>query len=205
MKSSCSDGVGFEASSLPVSGWSSGVFDSLRDSAGAEIAEAAFVLPVLFLFLMSIFWFGRAFSISGSINHAAREGARIAAFPACASCGTACLWPGSALPCDKTVTDTVNSALIAAHVDPTQAKPFSPNPAPVPCPGAVPQGVCVFATGTAPSAEINICRNVVLNQGNQSPPVCGVIVNFQYPYQFVRPFSNQSVVLKAAAEMRGED
>ncbi len=205
MRSPSLAGAGFAASPSLAGKSSSGICPLLRDSAGTEIAEAAFVLPVLFLFLLSIFWFGRAFSMSGSINHAAREGARTAAVPACASCGTTCLWPGSTLPCDQTVTDAVNSALIAAHVDPTQAKPYSPNPAPVPCPGTVPQGVCVIATGTAPSAEINICRNVVLNQGNQSPPVCGVIVNFQYPFQLVRPLSNQSVVLKAAVEMRGED
>jgi len=180
----------------------------LRGSAGAEIVEAAVVLPVLFLLLFSIFWFGRAFSISGSINHAAREGARIAAVPACASCSptpTTCLWPGSALPCDQAVVDTVNNALIAAHVDSTIARPYSPNPAPQACPGAVPAGVCVLAGGTAPTHEINICRNVVLNQGSTSPPVCGVIVSFQYAYPLTRPFSSQTIDLKAQVEMRGED
>ncbi len=205
MRSPSSAGAGFTPSPS-LANKVSGAFDLLRDSAGAEIAEAAFVLPVLFLFLLSIFWFGRAFSISGSINHAAREGARVAAVPACGSCSPApgTVWSGSALPGDKSVVDAVNAALIAAHVDPTNAQPYSPNPAPVACEGVVPQGVCVTATGTAPSAEINICRNVVLNQGNQSPPVCGVIVNFQYPYQLVRPFSKQAVVLKAEVEMQGE-
>src|SRR6266536_5332994 len=206
MRSPSLAGAGFAASPSLAGKSSSGICPLLRDSAGTEIAEAAFVLPVLFLFLLSIFWFGRAFSMSGSINHAAREGARVAAVPACGSCSPApgTVWSGSALPGDKSVVDAVNAALIAAHVDPTNAQPYSPNPAPVACEGVVPQGVCVTATGTAPSAEINICRNVVLNQGNQSPPVCGVIVNFQYPYQLVRPFSKQAVVLKAEVEMQGE-
>jgi hypothetical protein len=185
-------------------------FARLEGNAGAEIVEAALVLPVLFLLLFSIFWFGRAFSISGSINHAAREGARVAAVPACASCSptpATCLWPGSMLPCDQTVVDTVNNALIAAHVDSAIARPYSPNPAPQACPGAVPQGVCVVAGGTAPTHEINICRNVVLNGSTSppSPPVCGVIVSFQYAYPLTRPFSSQTIDLKAQVEMRGED
>ena len=207
MNSASSTGAGRGAGSSPALECS-GRFTCLRGSAGAEIVEAAVVLPVLFLLLFSIFWFGRAFSTSGSINHAAREGARIAAVPACASCSptpTTCLWPGSALPCDQAVVDTVNNALIAAHVDSTIARPYSPNPAPQACPGAVPAGVCVLAGGTAPTHEINICRNVVLNQGSTSPPVCGVIVSFQYAYPLTRPFSSQTIDLKAQVEMRGED
>jgi len=184
---------------------SSTLFARLQDSAGAEIAEAAFVLPVLFLFLLSIFWFGHAFSVSGSINHAAREGARVAAVPICATCDSECLWTGSSLPCDKAVVDAVNSALIAAHVDPTKAKSYSPIPAPVACKNTVPQGSCAIATGTAPSAEIKICRNVMLNQGSNLRPVCGVVITFHYPYPLVRPFSSQTVDLKAQVEMQAED
>jgi hypothetical protein len=207
MNSASSTGTGCGAGASP-SIECSGRFACLRENAAAEIVEAALVLPVLFLLLFSIFWFGRAFSISGSINHAAREGARIAAVPACASCSptlTTCLWPASTLPCDQAVVDTVNNALIAAHVDSTIARPYSPNPAPQACPGAVPAGVCILAGGTAPTHEINICRNVVLNQGSTSPPVCGVIVSFEYAYPLTRPFSSQTIDLKAQVEMRGED
>jgi len=46
------------------------------ETTGAEIAEAAAVLPLMFMILLGIFWFGQAFSIYGAINRAAQEGAR---------------------------------------------------------------------------------------------------------------------------------
>ena len=42
---------------------------------GSEIAEAALVLPIFFLIMLGIYWFGRAFNTYATINHAAREGA----------------------------------------------------------------------------------------------------------------------------------
>ena len=39
-----------------------------RETCGAEIAEAAAVLPLMFLILLGIFWFGQAFSIYGTID-----------------------------------------------------------------------------------------------------------------------------------------
>src|SRR6266567_4015279 len=171
---------------------------------GSEIAEAAVVLPVLFLLLFSIYWFGRAFSIYSTINHADRDGARTAAVPACASCSVGCTWQGSNLPCDTPVVDAVNDALIAAHLDPTQAQPFVPSPPPTACPGAVPAGACA----TSASGGFTICRNVALDQNSSAPQVCGVIVSFQYPYQLALPFSslhNQQILLKAEVEMQGEE
>src|SRR6266568_5521060 len=53
---------------------------------GAEIAEAAAVLPLMFMMLLGIFWFGQAFSIYGAITRAAQEGARAGAVQECATC-----------------------------------------------------------------------------------------------------------------------
>ena len=171
----------------------------------AEIAEAAVILPALFMLLLSIYWFGRAYMIYGAINHAARAGAQTAAVPAgCANCGASGTWAGSTLPDDATVVQSVNSSLLAAHLDPSQAVPSTPNPVPQPCPGAEPEGICSQASG----GRFTICRNMQLNQGVSSPPVCGVIISFQYPYQFVLPFTslnNQKIQLKAQVEMRAED
>ena len=64
-----------------------------RDTSGAEIAEAAIVLPLVFMLLLGIYWFGRAYNIYATITHAAREGARAATAPACALCGNAALTP----------------------------------------------------------------------------------------------------------------
>ena len=173
----------------------------LSSEQGSEVAEAAVVLPILFLVLFSVYWFGQAFNTYGTINHAARQGARTAAVPGCASCGASCNWMGTNLPCDAQVADAVGDALVAAHLDPTQAQPLVPSPPPAPCPGAVPPGVCTTASG------LYICRNVALDPSSGSPQVCGVIVSFQYPYQLSLPFSSlgsQPILLNGVAEMQGE-
>jgi len=175
-----------------------------RGERGSEIAEAAVVLPALFLLLFSIYWFGHAFSTYGTINHAAREGARAAAVPGCANCDSTCTWLTSKLPCDTQVAAAVDNALIAGHLKPELAQPYVPSPAPIPCPGAVPAGVC----STASSGQFTICRNVALDQNSSAPDICGVIVSFKYPYQLSLPFSslnNQQILLKAEVEMQGEN
>ena len=43
-----------------------------RDSCGTEIAETAVVLPLVFMLLLGIMWFGRAFNIYSTLNRAAR-------------------------------------------------------------------------------------------------------------------------------------
>ncbi len=182
--------------------------NSLHESRGSEIAEAAVVLPVLFMLLMAIFWFGRAFNVYGTINHAAREGARTAAVPACANCSGGSTWSGTSLPGDAPVVDAVNVALNAAHIDPTRTSAFTPTPVPASCPTAIVPGSCATATGTPPSGTITICRNVLLDPNSKSPAVCGVIVSFQYPYQQVLPSiftSKQQIFLKAQVEMKAED
>ena len=60
---------------------------SARDTRGAEIAEAAIVLPLVFMLLLGIYWFGRAYNIYATITHAAREGARAATAPTSATFG----------------------------------------------------------------------------------------------------------------------
>src|SRR5579871_737866 len=58
----------------------------LRSTGGAEIAETAAVLPVLFTILLAIFFFGRAYNIYGTLTQAAQQGARAAVAPDCATC-----------------------------------------------------------------------------------------------------------------------
>ena len=48
-----------------------------RDTRASEIAEFAMVVPLLFMFLIAIFWFGQAFRIYGTITHAARGFVRL--------------------------------------------------------------------------------------------------------------------------------
>jgi hypothetical protein len=175
----------------------------LRADYAAELAEAAVILPALFMLLFAIYWFGRAYMIYGAINHAARQGVQTASVPiGCANCGLTGTWGSTGLPDDDDVIQAVNNSLLAANLDPNQAKPFTPSPMPNPCP--VPKGICQTAKG----GNFTICRNMQLNQGLTSPPVCGEIISFQYPYQLVLPFSslsNQKFLLKAQVEARSED
>src|SRR4029077_21274942 len=98
------------------SGWWS---RPLRDAAGAEIAEAAVVLPLLFMLLFGIMWFARAFNIYSTVNRAAREGAMAAAANNCTTCGNA---RQSVVNIQNNV---VNPILTAAHLDPGQVQNFN--------------------------------------------------------------------------------
>jgi hypothetical protein len=188
--------------------------ERIREAIGNEIAEAALILPMLFMLLFSIYWFGRAFSIHSTINHAAREGARTAATPTCANCSSTSTWQNSALPDDSTVVGAVDDLLCAAHVDPGQVQPYQASSTPG-CLDAIPTGTCVQvstavkgrACPSAGGGEITICRNVALNPAS-SAPACGVVVSFQYPYQFplpLLPVSKQKILLKAQGEMGVEE
>jgi Flp pilus assembly protein TadG len=89
-----------------------------QDTTGAEIAEAAFVLPLVFMLLLGILWFGRAFHIYSTVNRAAREAAEAAATPTCATCG-------NTFRDEATIqTSVVNPILNAAHLDPAQVQNF---------------------------------------------------------------------------------
>jgi hypothetical protein len=90
-----------------------------RDTSGAEIAEAAVVLPLLFMLLFGIMWFARAFNIYTTINRAARQGALAAAANNCATCGNT---RQSAV---NIQTNVVNPILTASHLDPGQVQNFT--------------------------------------------------------------------------------
>ena len=90
---------------------------------GSEIAEAALVLPIFFMIMLGIYWFGRAFNVYATINHAAREGARAAAAPTCATCAgpvnpTFCSTGISCQPTPDQVAGLVKQALQASSLDP---------------------------------------------------------------------------------------
>ena len=86
----------------------------VRDTRGAEIAEAAAVLPLLVMLIFGILWFGRAFSIYTTLTRAAREAASAAATHTCGTCGNAVQSDAAIL--GNVVIPILNSA----HLDPTQ-------------------------------------------------------------------------------------
>jgi Flp pilus assembly protein TadG len=168
---------------------------------GAEIAETAMILPLLFVMIMAIYWFGQAFRIYGTITNAARDGARAAVAPACATCS-------ATTPVQNAVT-AVNAALTAAHLNPALANAPAPAPTFLSCNGTAPS--CQTVSGS------NVCvyQNVQLSStANGGAGSCGTSVNFsyKYPFHFTLPCWPQpctsidlsKITLPAQAEMRQE-
>jgi Flp pilus assembly protein TadG len=169
---------------------------SLAGEVASEIAEAALVLPLAFLILLGIYWFGRAFNTYATINHAAREGARAAIVNTAATLGNN--GPGGAA-----VASVITKDMQASSVDPTKIQLYSPT--------------YIFCSGQALTncnsySKITVCTAVQL----QNPPAnstglgaqaCGVGISFQYPYQFWLPFTslnNQQITLTANVQMAEE-
>src|SRR6267378_1916166 len=140
---------------------------------GTEIAEAALVLPLIFMFLLGIVWFARAFNIYSTITQAAQHGAILAARPTCATCG-------NTFPTDSQVIDAVSAVMQASNLDPNL---ISQNPP------SGPLAFCPPPAGCPPSPKITICRSVALNNP-VTPGQCGVVVSFKYPFQLYLPFTS---------------
>ena len=169
----------------------------LESTDGAEIAEAALVLPLVFMLLLGIVWFGRAFNIYSTITQAAQQGAIIAARSSCVTCGNN--------PSDNTTVEAAIVAVLqASSLKPGQIKE-APKPGLLPCPPPAPPGGC-----TTTSNNIWVCRTVQLNPSADltQPPQCGTVVSFQYPFQFYLPFTSlnmQKIILSAQAQSRMEN
>ena len=170
----------------------------LLDASGAEIAEAAAVLPVLFTVLLAIFFFGRAYNINGTIAQAAMQGARAAVAPGCATCGNA------PLTAAQIATTYVGPALQASHLNPGAVQAM--NPTACAC-GSVACGTTVACDpgGTGATPSICVQQNVILNNTAGATQACGTSVSFQYPYNFDLPFQSFTLNLKATAQMQAEN
>jgi Flp pilus assembly protein TadG len=162
---------------------------------GAQIAEAAVVLPILFLVILGIFYFSLAFNIATTVQRAAQQGAQAAARPTCATCGNA--FNNSAA-----VRAAVQSALLADHLDPANIVSSAP---PQLCTGG--------GTGCFTSSNVQICTTAPLNCGNAAcqsspgPASCGTgtargtRVSFGYRYRSPVPLGNWGVItLHASAQ-----
>jgi len=168
------------------------------ETAGAEIAEAAAVLPIMFMILLGIFWFGQAFSIYGAITRAAQEGARAGAAPYCTTCAA-----GASRPAQN-AANAAQAAMVASKLDPNLAQfPATPptfnscivgNSSPG-CDGSASSKVCI-------QTPVQLTSTVSGAAG-----VCGISVTFQYPFQFYLPFTwanNRQILLTASARVRME-
>jgi hypothetical protein len=187
----------------------------IQGEAASQIAEAALVL--MFTILLGIFWFGQAFSIYGTLTHAARQGARAAVAPACATCS------GTNDP-STNAYNAITSALQAAKLDPNKLQQPSTLPGLCPCGSNRKSTACTGSGGVrCDKGQSNICVQGVSRKTKDDPPdqdniqlssasdggagVCGLSVSFQYPYKFWLPFTSlnkQQIFLRAQAEMRVE-
>ena len=171
------------------------------DTRGTEIAEAAVVLPLMFTMLLGVLWVGRAYNVYATMNHAAREGARVAANSDCATCNN------QVLPADQIAVQYVAPILRASRLDPKLVATATPPnfcacgtincATPVACDSA--------GTGAVPS--ICVQYDVDIGEPTYNPRTCGTAVSFQYPFQFPLPFAPPGVpnfTIRTQAQARSE-
>jgi hypothetical protein len=187
----------------------------LHSAEGQEIAEAAVVIPLLFVFVIAILWFGQAFSIYGTVTQAARAGARAAVAPACTTCA-----PLTTAQSVTIAVSAVTNVLSASNLNPSQIKAPSPIPTFCPC-GSTSSACTPVNTCTAGTSASNVCvePNVQLSystvSGNAAGAgTCGTAVSFRYnyPFHFTLPcwpapchsFDLNTIYIPAEAEMRAE-
>jgi Flp pilus assembly protein TadG len=140
--------------------------------------EFAFVVTLLMMLLMGIVTFARAFNVYQSITRAAREGARLAVLPTCATCGNSYLDPSSGVT-------MANSDVFADAVAPA-----------------------LQAADLNPSAVVNYSETVGWLDTGDTQPQCGVTISFSYPYQLNLPFTPmnlQTIDLPVSVAMRREN
>ena len=174
------------------------VAELARDVHGTEIAEAAAVLPIMFMILLGIFWFGQAFSIYGAITRAAQEGARAGSIAYCATCSG----KDTLAQLDANAATAITAALQASQLNPLLAQPPSPPPTLLSCQDSTP------VTCAGGSANFCIQSPIQLSSSNTGATgLCGVSVTFQYPFQFWLPFTSlnkQLVWIQASARVKQE-
>jgi Flp pilus assembly protein TadG len=166
---------------------------------GAQIAEAAVVLPVLFFILFEIVWLCLAMSSSSTLQRAAKEAAIAASRSTCASCGNSNLN-------NNQVFNTLNTSLQAGHLNSANIVASTPaflcNPSPAP--------TC------STRRNVQVCRNVPLTCGGvacQTPPadcgenvVTGVRVSFGYRFNSPLPLGSwQNITIPASAQAAQEN
>jgi hypothetical protein len=170
---------------------------------GSEIAEAALVLPVVFMLLLGIVWFGRAFNIYSTITQAAQQGAIAAARDSCGTCANGDVPGNNAAAADSAVIAVLKaSSLDTGPI--TLWKANSPTPGLIPCPPPAPPVAACSKT----THNIWVCSSVLLNSSTEPIPQCGAMVSFQYPFKFFLPFTSldlQQVVMSAQAQSRMEN
>jgi Flp pilus assembly protein TadG len=182
-----------------------------QDTRGTEIVESAFVLPLVFMFVIGIIWFGLVFLIYGTLAQGTRAGAEAAVAPVCTTCSA-----GTATVATNAQTAVYN-ALGAAHLNKNNLVPWGGT-----SPKWTPPAVCTCGTASSSSAcataalcdagvtDVCVQENVQLSYPSQGGAgTCGVSVSarYQYPYHFSIPLTTLdigNVLVPGQAQMRQE-
>jgi Flp pilus assembly protein TadG len=146
---------------------------------GADLFEAALVLPLLLTLVLGIYVFGRAWDVYQTMTRAAREGVRQVVTTSCATCGSTYYTP------DYVKTSIVFPALQAASLDTSKVNWCPPNPT---------------------NKNFVPCGRVWLDSPTNQ--VCGYRISFSYPYTLQIPFvplSVGTVTLTTQVQMRLEN
>lgn len=93
----------------------------LSGERGADIVEAALVLPILLTLFLALYSFGRGWDIYQTMTRAAREGVRHAVTTDCATCGTGMDYQSST----TIQNDVVFPALKAAGINTSMVQNYS--------------------------------------------------------------------------------
>lgn len=141
---------------------------------GAEMVEFALILGALMMLSLGIVSFARAFNIYQTITRAAREGARVAVLPTAWDGGRGGVYMDAGTP------DVSGAGQVCAAGQWTA--------------GSGPTNVFNnYIAKVVQSSDLDPCQ--VTNYTEQvtwlDPPQdtqCGVVISFQYPYQFSIPF-----------------
>ena len=204
-----------------VSGKVSGTGRWMRlwtDKSAAELVEFAVVIPLLFMVLFGMWWFGRAFNIYETLTRAAREGAVFGARTNGAldanRCGTE---NPPAFPCSAEIESKVLApALKASAINvadlATIPKPnvrscargsFDPT-SPCPVSGSQTKATC-YTPSDDGSNKIWVCRCVDMAPNNLSGsnPECGVSITMAYPWKWRFPFTGlDGIVINIPASVQ---
>jgi TadE-like protein len=173
-----------------------GKLRSAATEAGAEIVELAFILPVLLMLLLGLIWMARAYNVYQTITRAAREGARYAVLPSCASCG-------------NTMVDTYTGAGTPGNQDACIANPTNVFN------NYVLPSLQASSLGDPTSKQVggSYCQEaVVMNQtttkSDSTVQQCGVQVIITYPLQIAIPFTTlkaSTLNISTQVQMRMEN
>jgi hypothetical protein len=180
-----------------------------RDARGTEIVEAAMTLPLLFMFVIGILWFGLAFLIYGTLAQATRSGAEAAVAPVCATCTQPTNLPNTIAGNAQTA---VYNALAAAHLNKNNLVATTKWTPPLVCAcGTSSQAACTTAqTCNTNVTDVCVQENVQLSYpASGGAGTCGTSVSarYQYPVHFSIPLTGWdlgNVLLPGQAEMRTE-